>query len=132
MKKSIKILKTASLFVPALAVATFVTIVPANAACTINGKIKDGYDCIAPTGTKELFGADSIFTTVINVVLFVIGAISVVMLIVGGVKYTVSGGEAKAVESAKSTIMYAIIGLIVAALAFSIINFVLTSVVPTT
>jgi len=131
MEKSIKVLKTAGLFVPALAIAAVSTFVPAGAACDPDGTIGSGLECASGGGTiTPLFGSGSVFTTIINVVLFVIGAISVIMLIVGGVRYTLSGGEAKAVESAKGTIMYAIIGIIIAALALSIVNFVLTSVVP--
>ena len=58
--------------------------------------------------------------------LFIIGAISVIMLIIGGIRYTVSGGDSAAVTSAKNTILYAIVGIIVALLAFAIVNFVLT------
>jgi multisubunit Na+/H+ antiporter MnhB subunit len=57
--------------------------------------------------------------------LFLIGAISVIMLIIGGIRYTVSAGDSGNVTAAKSTIMYAIIGLIVAFLAFAIVNWVL-------
>lgn len=62
---------------------------------------------------------------IVNTALFVLGAIAVVMIIFGGIKYTTSAGEAKAVESAKNTIMYAVIGLVVALLAYAIVNFVL-------
>ncbi|MNI84677.1 hypothetical protein D3C73_1416030 [compost metagenome] len=51
------------------------------------------------------------------------------MLIIGGIRYTISGGDSSAVTSAKNTIMYAIVGIIVAVLAFAIVNFVLTSLI---
>ena len=47
------------------------------------------------------------------------------MLIIGGVRYTVSQGDSAAVTSAKNTILYAIIGLIVAILAYAVVNFVI-------
>ena len=72
-----------------------------------------------------LFGQGSIFTTIVNVLLFVIGAISVIMLIIGGVCYTISAGDSGNVTAAKNTIMYALIGLIIAFLAFAIVNWVL-------
>jgi hypothetical protein len=59
--------------------------------------------------------------------LFIIGAISVIMLIIGGIRYVVSGGDSSAVTSAKNTILYAIVGIIVALLAYALVNFVLTS-----
>ncbi|MDB5165233.1 MAG: hypothetical protein JWM00_123 [Candidatus Saccharibacteria bacterium] len=75
----------------------------------------------------DLFGANGIFKTVTNVLLFIIGAISVIMLIIGGIRYTVSGGDSAAVTSAKNTILYAIVGIIVALLAYAVVNFVLGS-----
>lgn len=64
---------------------------------------------------------------IVNTLLFVLGAVSVVMIILGGIKYTTSSGDTKNVESAKNTIMYSVIGLVVAILAGAIVNFVLTS-----
>ncbi len=49
------------------------------------------------------------------------------MIIIGGLRYVVSGGNATAVTAAKNTILYAIVGVIVALLAYAIINFVLQS-----
>ncbi len=75
----------------------------------------------------NLFGTDGIFTTATNLLLFVIGALSVIMIIVGGIRYVVSGGNSAQVTAAKNTILYAIVGLVVAFLAFAIINFLLGS-----
>lgn len=77
----------------------------------------------------ELFGGGGIFTTIVNILLFVIGALSVIMLIIGGIRYTISGGNSSAVTTAKNTIIYAIVGIIVAILAFAIVNFVINSLV---
>ena len=64
---------------------------------------------------------------IINVVIGVIGFIAVIVIILGGVQYTTSAGESAKVKKAKDTIMYGIIGLIVALLAYSIVNFVLSN-----
>jgi multisubunit Na+/H+ antiporter MnhB subunit len=72
-------------------------------------------------------GDGSIFQTVTNVLLFIIGAVSVIMLIIGGIRYTISQGDSAAVTSAKNTILYAIIGIVVAILAYAAVNFVITS-----
>jgi len=64
-------------------------------------------------------------TGVINALLFIVGAISVVVIIVSGLRYALSGGDAGAVTSAKNSLMYAIIGLVVAFLAYAIVNWVL-------
>ena len=68
-----------------------------------------------------------IFKTITNVLLFIIGAISVIMLIIGGIRYTTSNGDQQAVQNAKNTILYAVVGLVIAILAFAAINFVISS-----
>ncbi|HXH04805.1 MAG TPA: hypothetical protein VNI82_00040 [Candidatus Nitrosotenuis sp.] len=64
------------------------------------------------------------FKVVVDILLFVIGAVSVVMIVIGGLKYTLSNGDQSAVTSAKNTILYAVIGLVVAVLAYAIVQFV--------
>ena len=76
---------------------------------------------------ENLFGDNGIFKQITNVVLYIVGVIAVIMLIIGGIKYVVSGGDAKKVTDAKNTVLYAIIGLIISFLAFAIVNFVITS-----
>lgn len=76
---------------------------------------------------ENLFGEGGLFQTITNVLLFVIGAISVIMLIIGGIRYVLSGGDSSAVTSAKNTILYAVIGIVVAILAYAMVNFVITS-----
>lgn len=76
---------------------------------------------------ENLFGDGGLFQTITNVLLFIIGAISVIMLIIGGIRYVVSGGDSSAVTGAKNTILYAVIGIVVAILAYAMVNFVITS-----
>jgi len=66
-------------------------------------------------------------TRVINLMLFLIGAVAVIMIIIGGIKYVASNGDQGSVQSAKNTIMYSVIGLVVAILAFAIVNFVVST-----
>ena len=63
--------------------------------------------------------------TVVNVMLFLLGAIAVVMIIIGGIRYATSNGDASATKGAKDTVLYAVIGLVVAILAYAIVNFIL-------
>ena len=80
-----------------------------------NVTLEGGTQCAQPTGVAEnLTGQGGIFATVANILLFLVGAVAVIMLIIGGIRYTLSGGDSGAVTSAKNTILYAIIGLIVA------------------
>lgn len=100
--------------------------------CNTSGGALTGVDCAQGANTpSDLFGSNSIFTTVVNTLLFVIGAVSVIMLIWGGIRYTTSAGNSSNVTAAKNTIMYAIIGLIIAFLAYAIVNWVLGSLATT-
>ena len=62
---------------------------------------------------------------IVNLLIFSIGMVAVLMLIIGGFRYVFSQGNEKSVTGAKDTILYAIIGLVVAILSFAIVNFVL-------
>ena len=75
----------------------------------------------------ELFGDTGVFKQVTNTILYIVGIIAVIMLIIGGIRYVISGGDAKKVTDAKNTVLYAIIGLVIAFLAFAIVNFVITA-----
>ena len=67
----------------------------------------------------------SVITTIVNVLLYIVGIISVVMIIIGGIMYSTSAGDAGAVTKAKNTILYSIVGLVVAFLAFAVVNWVI-------
>jgi len=91
--------------------------------------LKEGANAAQGDGQPAaLFGKNSVFVAIVNTLLFVIGAVAVVMLVYGGIRYTISGGDQKAVTDAKNTILYAVIGIVVAVMAYAIVNFVLTSI----
>ena len=127
MKMSIKKSLQGLLLVPLLALGVSV-VTPVFqgdvAQAQISGGIKAANGGTEPTDQKSL---GDMVKTVVNLLLYVIGAAAVIMIIFGGFKYITSGGDAAGVTSAKNTIMYAVIGLIVAALAFAIVNFVVGS-----
>lgn len=75
----------------------------------------------------DLFGDAGVFKQVTNTILYVVGIIAVIMLIIGGIRYVISGGDSKKVTDAKNTVLYAIIGLVIAFLAFAIVNFVISA-----
>ena len=75
----------------------------------------------------DLFGDNGIFKRITNMIVYMVGVIAVIMLIIGGIKYVISGGDSKKVTDAKNTILYAIIGLVIAFLAYAIVNFVISA-----
>ena len=94
----------------------------------IENPVRRGVEYARPDGVPtELFGNTGVFTQITNTILAAVGLIAVIMLIFGGVRYIISGGDQKKVTDAKNTILYAIIGLIIALLAYAIVNFVLNA-----
>lgn len=92
----------------------------ADECTTITGCVSNVTPPNAATGSLT----DNI-KNIINVMLLIIGIVAVIMLIVGGFRYVLSNGNEKAVSGAKDTILYAVIGIVVALLSFAIVNFVL-------
>lgn len=68
---------------------------------------------------------DTIVEGVVNILLYVVGVAAVVMLIVGGLRYITSNGDAQAASSARNTVLYSIIGLIAAIIAYAVINWII-------
>lgn len=71
--------------------------------------------------------APDIIENVINTLLVVLGMIAVIMIVIGGIRYATSGGDSTQIQAAKNTILYAVVGLVVAILAYAIVNFVLAA-----
>lgn len=69
--------------------------------------------------------ATGVVKNIINLFLYAIGILSVIMIVFSGFKYVNSRGDAESIKSAKNTLQYAVVGLIVALLAFTIVNFVI-------
>lgn len=95
-----------------------------NPAECIKGGVKSAGGSGQTTDISKLLG------TVVNVILYVLGAASVIMIVIGGFRYVVSQGDASAIKGAKDTILYAVVGLVVAILAYAIVNFVLNAFIP--
>lgn len=116
-----------------LGLGSIATISPAYAKvfCPDGQAVDDYTDCHGQWGTEGIANNDDLMgtlTTVINVVVGVIGFIAVVMIILGGISFATSQGDTAKVAKARNTILYGVVGLVVALLAFAIVNFVLTNV----
>ncbi len=68
--------------------------------------------------------AANMITIIINTLLVVLGMIAVIMIVIGGIRYTTSNGDPGGIKSAKDTIIYSVVGLVVAIMSFAIVNFV--------
>jgi len=82
---------------------------------------------IAPVdnGSTTVTNTNGLLEMIVNILLFLVGAVSVIMIIVGGVRFVISRGDQNATASARNTVMYAVVGLIVAVVAYGIVNWLL-------
>jgi hypothetical protein len=93
----------------------------------------DCSDSGVPDEVKEAAGCNGgntnavpdVLTAILNSIILVSSLVAVIFIIMGGVKFMTSSGDPGKVKQAKDTILYAVIGLIVCALAFVIVNFVI-------
>ena len=98
-----------------------------RAECNFNGSVTAGAQCAtAGTGLDQRPSLTAEIHNIVNVLLIIVGIAAVIMIIVGGLRYVFSAGDANNTKGAKDTILYAAIGLVVAILAYAIVNFVLT------
>ena len=113
MKSLFKKISTAFVAVASVALmAGGMIALPANAASDTSGGLRGG---IQTTKTDD---------TVINTMLFIVGILSVIMIIYAGIRYATAHGDKGQVESAKNTLIYAIVGLVVSILAYALVNWV--------
>ena len=96
-----------------------------------NNPAREGAEAARVEGMPaELIGDNGVFTQITRTILYIVGVLSVLMLIVGGIRYITSGGDTKKVTDAKNTVLYAIIGLVIAFFSYAIVEFVLTALDP--
>ena len=74
---------------------------------------------------KSIDGDKGLIKTVVNVLLWAVGILSVIMIIFSGLRYITSAGDASKTKSAQSALTYSVVGLIVAIMAYAIVNMVI-------
>ena len=125
MKRSLKLFST---YVLAAFTVLALDVAQAHAVGTIADGAASARGAQQP---NDLFGDTGVFSKISSVLLFIVGAIAVIMIVIGGLRYVISGGDASQVQAAKNTILYALVGVIIAILAYAAVNFVVNSFVPT-
>lgn len=116
--------------VPAMASAQCVAGSSGSTDCIQGGLCQGAQSLVVQQGTQTCTeqgtGITGLIKTVINVLSIIVGVVAVIMIIIGGFRYITSGGKQESVTGAKNTILYAVIGLVIVALAQVIVRFVLT------
>lgn len=131
MKKTLAVV---GLFALTLAGAVMMArpVMAAGGKCP-DGMARENYtnsiaECSVPQDEANPQDLSKTIVSVINTVLGILGVVAVVVIILGGITFLTSQGEANKVQKGKNTILYGVVGLVVALLAFAIVNFVMTSV----
>lgn len=121
--KKVSVILASLLALPVIAFGvTTLTADSASAQLDLESGINSAKGTGAPDNVTE---DDGLIKKVVNLLLWAIGIISVIMIIIGGIRYATSNGDSNQVTAAKNTIMYAVIGLVIAIFAYAIVNFVL-------
>ncbi len=111
-------------------VSMSILVVPSTSAITIegcsNGAVNSSPVCRG-TGQDLKDRNGGFVAQLTNILLFLVGTAAVIGIIIGGIRYAAANGEAQQIASAKNTIMYSVVGLIVALMAGAIVNFVVNS-----
>jgi len=134
----IKKLKNILLAVTGLSMLLAPALIPATSAyalsqsditggltCGVQGQIDQTGACQPDTTGPTLTDT---FAKIINIFSVIVGVIAVIMIIFGGLRYIISGGDSGNISGAKNTIIFALVGLIIVALAQVIVHFVLSRV----
>lgn len=100
---------------------------PAGGTPATNTQPAGGGGSSSLCGAAKQDEAPAIIKNVINLALVILGMVAVIMIIIGGIRYTTSNGDSSATKGAKDTILYAVVGLVVAIMAYAIVNFVLAA-----
>ncbi len=127
MKKlSLLVLPIAAMFslLAAPVIATAQSKTAAQIACESAGGSWSGSGCVKSNPAEK--GVDDTVRAAVSILSYIAGVASIVMVIVGGIKYVVSSGDSNAVGSAKNTITYALVGLVIAIMAQAMVRFVFT------
>lgn len=114
----------------ALALATLAAVLalsPNLVLADAKSQIQCGVNAAASgdCNTQPSGSLDNTITTIINILSAIVGVAAVVMIIIAGLRYVTSAGNAESAKSARNTILYAVIGLVIVALAQIITHFVI-------
>jgi hypothetical protein len=96
-------------------------------AATLKSDACSGLDQLDSSNGCGSKGSDvtDVIRAVVGILSYIVGAVAIIMVIVSGFKYITSNGDSNRIASARSTLVYALVGLAVAALAQFLVHFVL-------
>ncbi len=97
-------------------------------ACDGLQQVSGGNPCDPNSSASASHSLTNVIQSVVNLLSVIVGVAAIIMVVISGFKYVTSGGDSNNVATAKRTLIYAIVGLVIVALAQFIVHFVLTNV----
>jgi hypothetical protein len=86
-----------------------------------------GSDCGGTSGQQSI---TKVLTAVLQIISWIAGIAAIIMVVLSGLKYITSGGDSSSIASAKSTLVYALVGVVIVVLAQAVVFFVLNAAKP--
>lgn len=105
-----------------------VSMLPQTVAASPSSQAQNGVNSVG--GNEANLSLSQGIKNIINVLLYIIGSVAVIMIVIGGLRYVLSGGDSSSTKGAKDTILYSVVGLVVAIFAYAIVNFVISAFTP--
>lgn len=122
MKRFAKLAVGFGLFLAVFALPALLPVASVGAVDAVTDACSSGAGGVICDNSGENIGG--IIPILIDTLLFIVGILSVIMIIVGGLRYTTSAGDSQAVTGAKNTILFAVIGLVVSLVAYALVHWV--------
>lgn len=111
-----------------VAAPAFAAVDPLQGACSnANAKLTSSA-CQGSNGNNPLVGEAGLLTKASRIIAYIAGIAAVILMIIGGLMYVLSDGDAGKVSSAKNTILYAAVGLVIVVIAQAIVLFVINAI----
>lgn len=98
------------------------TLTSTSALCTDSKAASD------PTATNPISGPDGVIVKVSRIVAIAAGAVAIIILLIASIQYITSNGDSNNIKKARETILYCLIGLVVIALAQTIVQYIVTKI----
>ncbi len=106
-----------------------VPIITSAQVFAIDDKAKTGFqNGVDKSGGTSAVGVETYIQNIVNLLLFIAGIIAVIVIVVAGLRYVTSNGDSGATSKARNEIIYALVGLAVAIMAYSLVNFILENI----
>jgi hypothetical protein len=125
MKRMISLIFVSVTFCVALSASIVFAQSPFQTLCSQSNADNSAVCTDSKSSTNPISGPNGIILDVANIIAFAAGVAAIIMIIVSGIRYITANGESNSISSAKNTLIYSIVGIVVIVSARAIIGFVI-------